>query len=218
MPRTYRSAVREQATASTRAAILDTAEALFAEHGYPRVTIARIAQEAGVAQGTVYASFGNKLALVRGLTERAAEDDRISSALSAIAKASDGGEIAGLAARSTGDVVRRHGRLMAVLVNNAAADTEIGEIFAGTNRLLRERFRLIAARLAAVGALRPGMTTARATDVLMYYLSPESWLRLRGLGWGWPACQDWLRRELLFALCGDLDDVADESPRADSMK
>lgn len=48
-----------------------------------------------MAQGTVYASFGNKLALVRGLTERAAEDDRISSALSAIAKASDGGEIAG---------------------------------------------------------------------------------------------------------------------------
>ncbi|MFD2795174.1 TetR/AcrR family transcriptional regulator [Promicromonospora vindobonensis] len=210
--------MREQAAASTRAAILDAAEALFAEHGYPRVTIARIAQGAGVAQGTVYASFGNKLALVRELTERAAEDDSIGTALSAIAKASDGREIAGLAVQSTGEVVRRHGRLMAVLVNNAAADTEIGEIFGGTEQLLRDRFRLIAARLATVGALRPGLTTARATDVLMYYLSPESWLRLRGLGWGWPACQDWLRRELPFALCGDLGIVADESPRANPME
>jgi AcrR family transcriptional regulator len=210
--------VREQAAASTRAAILDAAELLFAEHGYPRVTIARIAQEAGVAQGTVYASFGNKPALVRGLTERAAEDDSIGTALSAIAKASDGREIAGLAVRSTGDVVRRHARLMAVLVNNAAADTEIGEIFAGTDRLLRERFRLIAARLATVGALRPGLTIARATDVLMYYLSPESWLRLRGIGWGWPACQDWLRRELLFALSGGPGDVADGSPRSNLME
>ncbi|WP_419703474.1 TetR/AcrR family transcriptional regulator [Promicromonospora sp. NFX87] len=202
MPRTYRSAVRERAAASTRAAILDAAEALFAEHGYPRVTIGRIAQEAGVAQGTVYASFGNKLALIRALTERAAEDDSIGAALSVVAEASDAREIVSLVVRGTGDVVRRHWRLMAVVVDNATADTEIGEISAGTERLLRERFRMVSARLATVGALRPGLTTARAVDVLVYYVSPESWLRLRGLGWSWQACQDWLRRELLFALCG----------------
>ena len=206
--------MREQAAASTRAAILDAAEALFAEHGYPRVTIGRIAQEAGVAQGTVYASFGNKLALVRGLTERAAEDDSIGAALTAIEQAPDGDTIVALVVHSTGDLVRRRSRLMAVLVNNAGADPEIGETSAGAERLLRERFRLIASRLDALGALRSGLTTARATDVLTYYLSPESWLRLRGLGWGWPACQEWLGRELLFALCG----IADDPDRGNRMK
>ncbi|MFI6424314.1 TetR/AcrR family transcriptional regulator [Promicromonospora sp. NPDC050880] len=207
MPRTYRSPVRERAAASTRTAILDAAEALFAEQGYSRVTIGRIAQEAGVAQGTVYASFGSKTALIRGLTERAAEDGSIGAALAAIDEASDGRTIVDLSVRSTGDLVRRHGRFMAVLVGNAAVDPVIGETFEGTERLLRERFRRIVERLDAVGALRPGLTTTRATDVLTYYLGPESWLRLRGLGWGWPACQDWLRREVLFALCdiGDGD-------------
>ncbi|WP_423463579.1 TetR/AcrR family transcriptional regulator [Promicromonospora sp. MS192] len=207
MPRTYRSPVRERAAASTRTAILDAAEALFAEQGYSRVTIGRIAQEAGVAQSTVYASFGSKTALIRGLTERAAEDGSIGAALAAIDEASDGRAIVDLSVRSTGDLVRRHGRFMAVLVGNAAVDPVIGETFEGTERLLRERFRRIVERLDAVGALRPGLTTTRATDVLTYYLGPESWLRLRGLGWGWPACQDWLRREVLFALCdiGDGD-------------
>ncbi|WP_435129382.1 TetR/AcrR family transcriptional regulator [Actinacidiphila sp. bgisy144] len=201
--------MRERAAAATRTAILDAAEALFAEHGYPRVTIGRIAQEAGVAQGTVYASFGNKLALIRALTERAAEDNRIGTALAVVAEASDAREIASLVVRGTGDVVRRHGRMMAVLVENASVDAEIGEISAGTERLLRERFHIVSARLATVGALRPGLTTTRAVDVLTYYVGPESWFRLRGLGWSWQACQDWLRRELLFALCGLTDEPYD---------
>jgi AcrR family transcriptional regulator len=194
--------VREQAAASTRAAILDAAEALFAEHGYPRVTVGRIAQEAGVAQATVYSSFGNKLALVQALTERAAQDDSIAAALAAVDQAPDGATVVALVVRSTGDLVRRHSRLMAVLVHNAGADPDIGEAFAGTERLLRERFLHIASRLGALGALRPGLTPSRATDALTYYLGPDSWLRLRALGWSWSACQEWLGRELLFATCG----------------
>ncbi len=210
--------MRERAAAATRTTILDAAEALFAEHGYSRVTIGRIAQEAGVAQGTVYASFGNKIALIRALTERAAEDDSIGAALAVVAEASDAREIAGVVVRGTGDVVRRHGRMMAVLVESASADTEIGEISAETERLLRERFRMVSARLATVGALRPGLTTARAADVLTYYVGPESWLRLRGLGWSWQACQDWLRRELLFALCGLTDETYEAGNGPNSLK
>jgi AcrR family transcriptional regulator len=202
VPRTYRSVVREQSAASTRTAILNAAETLFAEHGYARVTVGRIAQEAGVAQGTVYASFGNKLALVQGLTERAAQDDSIAAALDAVDQAHDGATIVALVVRSTGDLVERHRRLMAVLVHNAGADPDISETFAGTERLLRERFLHIASRLGSLGALRPGLTTPLATDVLTYYLGPASWMRLRALGWSWPACHEWLGRELLFATCG----------------
>jgi AcrR family transcriptional regulator len=201
--RPYRSAVREQAAASTRAAILDAAEELFAQDGYARVTIGRIAQAAGVAPNTVYVAFGNKIGLVRGLTERASGEDSIQETLAAIAESDDAGRVVDLAVRSTGDVVHKHRRLMTVLIANAAADPEIGATFQGTEHLLRERFGLITGRLAELGALRAGLTADRATDLLAYYLSPESWLRLGGLGWGPDASRTWLREQLGLALLGE---------------
>jgi AcrR family transcriptional regulator len=200
--RPYRSAVREQAAASTRAAILDAAETLFAQDGYARVTIGRIAQAAGVSPNTVYVAFGTKVGLVRGLTERASGEDSIQETLAMIAEADDADRIVDLAVRSTGDVVHRHSRLMTVLVANASADPEIGATFQGTERLLRERFGLITARLGALGALRAGLTTDRATDALVYYLSPESWLRLDALGWDPEDQTAWLRERVRYALLG----------------
>ncbi|MFI8523292.1 TetR/AcrR family transcriptional regulator [Promicromonospora sukumoe] len=200
--RPYRSAVREQAAASTRAAILDAAETLFAQDGYARVTIGRIAQAAGVSPNTVYVAFGTKVGLVRGLTERASGEDSIQETLATIAEADDADRIVDLAVRSAGDVVHRHSRLMTVLVANASADPEIGATFQGTERLLRERFGLITARLEALGALRAGLTTDRATDALAYYLSPESWLRLDTLGWTPEDQTAWLREQVRHALLG----------------
>ncbi|MFE7507365.1 TetR/AcrR family transcriptional regulator [Promicromonospora sp. NPDC057488] len=200
--RPYRSTLREQAAASTRASILDAAEELFAQDGFARVTIGRIAQAAGVAQNTVYVAFGNKVGLVRGLTERASGEDSIQETLAAIEASDDAGTIVDLAVRSTGDFVHRHQRLMTVLIVNAAADPEIGATFQGTERVLRERFGLIPARLATLGALRPDLSVDRATDLLAYYLSPESWLRLAALGWDPDAGGAWLRGQLRLALLG----------------
>ncbi|MGW2090591.1 TetR/AcrR family transcriptional regulator [Promicromonospora sukumoe] len=200
--RPYRSAVREQAAASTRAAILDAAETLFAQDGYARVTIGRIAQAAGVAPNTVYVAFGTKVGLVRGLTERASGEDSIQETLATIAEADDAVGIVDLAVTSAGDVVHRHSRLMTVLVANASADPAIGATFQGTERLLRERFGLITARLEVLGALRAGLTTDRATDVLAYYLSPESWLRLGALGWTPDDQTTWVREQVRWALLG----------------
>lgn len=45
---------------SRRDAILDVASRLFAEKGYNNTTTAEIAQEAGVAEGTLYHHFGSK--------------------------------------------------------------------------------------------------------------------------------------------------------------
>ncbi|MFI2486631.1 TetR/AcrR family transcriptional regulator [Promicromonospora kroppenstedtii] len=204
--RPYRSTLREQAAASTRAAILDAAEELFAQDGYARVTIGRIAQAAGVAPNTVYVAFGNKVGLVRGLTERASGEDSIQETLAAIAESDDAEAIVDLTVRSTGDVVHGHRRLMTLLIANAAADPEIGATLQGTERLLRERFGLITGRLATLGALRPDLDADQATDLLTYYLSPESWLRLDALGWDPDASRSWLRGQLGLALLGSGSD------------
>lgn len=63
---------RQRDAARSRAAILDAAEALFAEHGFDAVTLAQIGAAAGVSRGTPGYFFGTKEALYRLVVERAA--------------------------------------------------------------------------------------------------------------------------------------------------
>jgi len=69
--RRYDATRRRQSAARTRAAILDAARELFAERGYAATPMAAIAERAGVALDTVYASVGRKPALARLLIETA---------------------------------------------------------------------------------------------------------------------------------------------------
>ena len=47
-------------TRSKRRAIIEAARKIFAMKGYEDTTIAEIAEDAGIAVGTVYLYFGNK--------------------------------------------------------------------------------------------------------------------------------------------------------------
>ena len=69
--RRYDAPRRRQAAARTRAAILDAAQALFTERGYAATPMTAIADRAGVALDTVYASVGRKPELARLLIETA---------------------------------------------------------------------------------------------------------------------------------------------------
>src|SRR5215469_13667638 len=69
--RRYDAPRRRQAAARTRAAILDAARELFTEHGYTATAMTAIAERAGVALDTVYASVGRKPELARLLIETA---------------------------------------------------------------------------------------------------------------------------------------------------
>jgi AcrR family transcriptional regulator len=69
--RRYDATTRRQSAARTRAAILDAARQLFTERGYAATSMTAIAERAGVALDTVYASAGRKPALARLLIETA---------------------------------------------------------------------------------------------------------------------------------------------------
>jgi AcrR family transcriptional regulator len=69
--RRYDASRRRQAADRTRAAILDAARELFAERGYAATPMTAIADRAGVALDTVYASAGRKPELARLLIETA---------------------------------------------------------------------------------------------------------------------------------------------------
>lgn len=70
----YRSALRESRAAETRARIATAARELFAEHGFAGTTVASIAERAGVAVPTVYATYGTKGAIVRALLAQFEDD------------------------------------------------------------------------------------------------------------------------------------------------
>src|SRR4051812_6026406 len=58
-------ASRTERAWATRMRILRAAYSLFAAHGYPTVTMAAVAAEAGVAVQTLYFTFGTKAALLQ---------------------------------------------------------------------------------------------------------------------------------------------------------
>jgi AcrR family transcriptional regulator len=70
-PRNYESPIRAEAAAETRARILESARKLLATRGYAAMTMQAVADAAGVALDTVYASVGKKPALVELLFETA---------------------------------------------------------------------------------------------------------------------------------------------------
>lgn len=61
------SSTRQSRVREREAVIIRAAHSVFSTHGYGKATMAMIAREAGVADGTIYTYFENKDALARGV-------------------------------------------------------------------------------------------------------------------------------------------------------
>lgn len=68
--------IQAQLVASRRNQILDAATTTFARRGFHNTTIRQIAQEAGLADGTIYIYFKNKTDLLIGLLNRLNESEQ----------------------------------------------------------------------------------------------------------------------------------------------
>src|SRR5688572_22128635 len=73
--RRYRSPLREQRAAETRAALLTAAHRLFVRDGWAGTGMRDVAAEAGVSTETVYAHFSSKRALLQAVMDIAATGD-----------------------------------------------------------------------------------------------------------------------------------------------
>jgi AcrR family transcriptional regulator len=69
MPRTYRSAIRNERANRTRTALLDACEALLMEAPVEEVTLPAVARRAGVTKPTAYSHFPDADALLAGFLE-----------------------------------------------------------------------------------------------------------------------------------------------------
>jgi len=79
-------AVQAQLVAARRTQILDAATRVFASKGFNRATIRDVAQDAGVADGTIYNYFANKTDLLFGLLDRLNDTERRPASLALAAE------------------------------------------------------------------------------------------------------------------------------------
>jgi AcrR family transcriptional regulator len=171
--RPYDAPGRQAAAAQTRERLCAAAETLFLRDGYARTSIRAVAATAGVAEATVYLAFPGKAALLNAVILRAVRDNA-SESLDAIA-AAPVGEILPRLAASNAALMARAGRLIALGEAASLMDAELRPLRAQAHDRLRAAFGMIAAALAAGGALR--VDAREAADTLYAIANETTYLR-----------------------------------------
>lgn len=196
--RRYDSSRRKQQARQTRRQILDAARQLFIERGYSGATIEAIAQAAGVATETVYASFGSKRAILSKLVEISVGGDERPIPLlerpgpQAVRREPDQPRQIQMFASQIAEIMTRVAPIFAVM--NAAAKTE-PEIAELLDRLLAERLGGMTYFISALsehGGLRDGLDASTVAETVWALTSAEvfnlltierSWSKERYAAW-----------------------------------
>jgi AcrR family transcriptional regulator len=197
--RLYDSSSRKEAARLTQREILDAAQNVFLDQGYAAATMPAIAQAAGVALDTVYATVGKKPALFRLLIEMAisGSDSEVPAKereyVRAIRAETDAVGKLRIYAAALRSIQPRLAPLFRVLQGAAPLDPKLAELWQGISQRRAKNMRLFAADLAATGRLRPYLSVAKAADIVWSMNSPEFYLLLvEERGWSPKEFEDWL--------------------------
>ena len=188
--------------AETRQAILDAALRLFTTVGYGATSIADIAQAAGVAVPTIYASVGKKPALLYALLDRIDQIAEVPVLVGRLMAATDPGQVVELDVRITRTLAERCGEVINALASAAGVEPEMAPIYQAGMARHRAGAEATVRRLRDLGALKSGLESATAVAVTATLTGHRSWESLvRDHGWTYDQAQTWLtdtlRRELL---------------------
>jgi AcrR family transcriptional regulator len=207
--RRYESPRRREAAERTREAIIGAARTLFLDRGYALTTLEQVAELAGVATPTLYATFGNKRELLFSVAQTARRGDAGSTPLlerPEITRTLDERDPERQIALVAGQVRRmreRTGPIARVIKLAGAGDAEIAARSAQNEQDRLGSMTTLARAIRARGSLRPGLTTAAAADVLFALTSNELYeLLVLDRGWSPARYEDWLEQQLRAALLG----------------
>lgn len=210
--RSYDNRNRQEQARRTRRRVVEAARLLFVRDGYASTTIQSLADEAGVAVQTIYASFGSKREVLKQLfdTSVVGDDEEIALIERAEWQAwedePDARKQVGLFARAQRAVSERAADVMHVLFAAAAADPDIAQIFEEAEAARYEDQRRLADRLSIGGALRPGLSPRRAADVVWALAGPGTYTDLVDRrGWSAGDYERWLSAQLCAALLAPSD-------------
>ena len=205
--RPYRSPVRAERAARTRAAILAAARERFLHDGYAGTTMRSVARAAGVSVPTVELAFGTKAALLKAAIDVAiAGDDHPVAVLDRpwageARAAADPRQLLGVVAGVLAAAQARSAGLMLALFEGASGGDELDAL----RRQMVAQREVTAAwlvdRLAERSALRPRLRRAEAVDTVWALIDPALFDRLtRHRGWTVPRYERWIADTLAATL------------------
>ena len=205
--RRYDATGRRQAAARTRAVILDAARELFAERGYAATSMTAIADHAGVALDTVYASVGRKPQLARLLIETAISgtDQAVPAGqrdyVHAIQAAPDAATKITIYAAALAAIAPRMALVLGIIQEAARDEPGLAALWAEIAERRAANMRLFVADLAAVAPLR--LDPDQAADIVWATNAAEMYqLLVSRRGWSPQRYEDFLAdtwRRLLLA-------------------
>jgi AcrR family transcriptional regulator len=175
--RRYDASGRRQSATRTRAAILNAARQLFTDRGYAATPMTAIAERAGVALDTVYASVGRKPELARQLIETAISgttgavpaEDR--DYVQAIQAAPDAETKIAIYAAAIRVIAARMAPLLAMLQQAAPAEPALATLWQEIAERRHANMRRFADDLATVTTLR--VDPDEAADIIWATNAPE---------------------------------------------
>jgi AcrR family transcriptional regulator len=186
--RRYDATRRRQAAARTRTAILDAARELFTERGYTATPMTAIAERAGVALDTIYASVGRKPELARLLIETAISgtDQAIPAEqrdyVRAVQAAPDAQTKIALYAAAVTAIAPRLALVLAIIQQAAHTEPELAALWDEIAERRAANMRRFVADLATVTPLR--IDPSEAADIVWATNATELYQLLVGQrGW-----------------------------------
>jgi AcrR family transcriptional regulator len=203
--RRYQAPRRAAQAAATRGRIVAAARELFAQQGYGATTLAAVAERAGVAVQTVYATFGSKRAILTALIDAIEVEAELPLLLEQFRAPGVGPrEQLALDIGFNRRLWDRGADVVEAIRGAATTEPELADASReGDDRRRAAQGRLVRA-WARAGALRPGVTTRRATDIFWTMSGPEVYrLLVVESGWSGNRYEAWLNEMLLAAIFAD---------------
>jgi AcrR family transcriptional regulator len=186
--RRYDATARRQSAARTRAAILDAARQLFTERGYTATSMTAIAERAGVALDTVYASAGRKPELARLLIETAISgtDQAVPAEqrdyVQRIRAAPDANTKIAIYASAITAIAPRMALVLGIIQQAGPEESDLARLWAEIAQRRAANMRLFVADLGATARLR--LDPEQAADIVWATNAAELYQLLVGQrGW-----------------------------------
>ncbi|RIL08092.1 MAG: TetR/AcrR family transcriptional regulator [Proteobacteria bacterium] len=202
--RKYVSALRSEAADATKARVLGAARTLFVRSGIDRVTIAQIAERAGVAVSTVYGLYKSKEGILRALMRAALFGPHFEAAMAKLAGVSDPAEQIALTAEVARAVYEGESAELGLLRGASAFSPALRKLELEFERTRLEMQEARVRLLFAQRKQRPGLSLDEARRVLWMYTSRDVYRMLvHEGGWTPERYQAWLAETLLGALVAD---------------
>jgi AcrR family transcriptional regulator len=184
---------REEYADQTRAAVIDAARRLFADHGFFQTKVEQIARLSRVSPATVYAQCGGKQGLLRSLMDSWTQSPLVVQSQQASLAAADAAVVMQTLSTAYLQITKQWGDVIRVVIDVAPHDDESGAVLATAQRRHNRNLTNICRHLEDLGALRDDVDARLASRIITYYYGLDGLLRTRDV-FGWPLerSNEWL--------------------------